>query len=261
MNKNNNNYTKIGEGDCKVIALHDWMGNTTNWDSLHAIIDRQAFSFAFMDIRGYGKALDTEGSYNSQEIVNDIIQLADSLGWDSFNIIGHSMTAMPVVSMLNSAYESRLKSMMLIAPVGPQGFALDAENAQFFTSIIQSEQVAATAYAAFTGNSLGSNWYKSKAKNLLAHTSKKAMHGYLNMWSTENFMDRVKGHSKPIQILYGKQDHPGFGLASLEANFGHFPNTEFIGIDNAGHYPMLQVPIYTLHLIEHYFLNHNSQIS
>lgn len=85
-----------GHGQQKVIALHDWMGNHHNWQGMLPFIDQNTFTYAFMDVRGYGLSKEITGRFDLHEIVSDIFNLANELGWDQFHLIGHSMTGMVV---------------------------------------------------------------------------------------------------------------------------------------------------------------------
>jgi len=245
-------HTLYGSGDEKVIALHDWMGDSSNWKGYTPYLDQDNYTYAFVDIRGYGSSIDTEGQYTSSEITQDIFTLASHLGWKNFHLIGHSMTAMAAQRMLIHDSKSRIKGLVLISPVPASGFPVDPETQKFFEQIITSADTAASAYGAFTSSKLSERWQLERANRLHKKTANNAMHGYLNMWLTENFQEEVMGNEKPMMILYGEQDHPGFQKEALSTNFSHYPNITFEAITNAGHYAMQQVPIYTATLIEKY---------
>ena len=73
--------TLCGMGSEHVLVLHDWNGDHTNYDLLLDYLDRATFTYAFADLRGYGKSKHLVGEYTVQEISRDCLRLADTLGW------------------------------------------------------------------------------------------------------------------------------------------------------------------------------------
>lgn len=84
-------YNLVGNGIEKIIALHSWMDDAESWNTTLPFLNTNDFTYIFMDARDYGKSKNIKGYFNSDEIANDVFTLADNLGWNKFNIIGHSM--------------------------------------------------------------------------------------------------------------------------------------------------------------------------
>ena len=59
-------------------------------------IDIEMFTYALVDLRGYGRSMDQTGERNEIEAAADTVALADHLGWDRFHLVGFSMTGMVV---------------------------------------------------------------------------------------------------------------------------------------------------------------------
>lgn len=78
-------HRRIGTGPVRVIVLHDWFGTSANWGSVLDHLDPEGFSYAFLDYRGYGERRDVPGRYSLGEIADDVLELADQLGWDTFS--------------------------------------------------------------------------------------------------------------------------------------------------------------------------------
>src|SRR5260221_244306 len=83
-----------GEGRRKVLVLHGWVGDHSIWRPTYPFLDEEAFSYAFMDYRGYGLSRTIAGDHSIAEIAMDAVGLADTLGWGHFSVIGHSMGGM-----------------------------------------------------------------------------------------------------------------------------------------------------------------------
>ena len=100
--------TPHGCGPEGVLVLHDWNGDHTNYDAMLAYLDTSTFSYAFADLRGFGRSRDVAGQYTLTEILRDCLNVADALGWRRFHIIGHSMTGIATQRIARGARE-RLK--------------------------------------------------------------------------------------------------------------------------------------------------------
>ncbi len=71
----------IGSGPTKVVAIHGWFADHRAYAPMFDILDTERFSYAFLDMRGYGNARDVEGNFTIAEVAGDAIALADGLGW------------------------------------------------------------------------------------------------------------------------------------------------------------------------------------
>ena len=70
----------IGSGDRHVLAVHGWFGSARGWGSLPDFLDRSAYTYAFMDLRGYGGRKQVAGEFTMEEAAADAIVLAGELG-------------------------------------------------------------------------------------------------------------------------------------------------------------------------------------
>lgn len=84
----------FGSGPEKVIVLHDWMGDSENYKYVRPWLDSTGFSYAFVDVRGYGRSKGLKGEYSTGEVAADTAKLADHLGWAKYHLVGHSMNGM-----------------------------------------------------------------------------------------------------------------------------------------------------------------------
>lgn len=89
-----NTYHRVGHGPHSVIVLHGWFGDAHAFAPMEAGLDGQAFSYIFMDSRGYGGMRGAAGAYTLDEVAGDALALADALDCASFSVVGHSMGGM-----------------------------------------------------------------------------------------------------------------------------------------------------------------------
>ena len=86
-------YLTVGSGDHHVLAVHGWFGSARGWGSLPDFLDGSAYTYVFLDLRGYGDRQQVAGEYTMEEAAADALAVADELGWDRFSVLGHSMGA------------------------------------------------------------------------------------------------------------------------------------------------------------------------
>lgn len=253
-------HTVYGSGDEKVIVLHDWMGDASNYDTMKPYLDKDKFTWIFADVRGYGNSLNIKGEYTVNEIAKDVFKLADSMGWKKFHIIGHSMNGMSIQRMALDDWISggkRLKSIIAITPVTADGYPADEDTRKFLFSAIHNKEVSEMAFGALTGKRLSATWGRVKTTQNLKSSSKEAMKAYYKMWLDTDFskeLSKAKVET-PILVIGGRNDLPGFQEEYYQKTFAKwYPNVTFKYITDAGHYPMYETPIYLASLIET-FLN------
>lgn len=84
-------HTTIGSGPTKVVVIHGWFWDHRVFGPIFDCLDGNRYTFAFIDIRGYGNSRHVSGEYSIGEVAADAIPLADQLGWHQFHVVGRSM--------------------------------------------------------------------------------------------------------------------------------------------------------------------------
>lgn len=124
-------FKQHGSGPEHILVMHDWLGDHTNYDPTLPYLDGARFTYAFVDLRGYGRSIHLTGAYTIDEIAADCISVADHLGWRRFHVVGHSMTGMATQRIAANA-PSRIKSAIAVCPISAAGNQLTHEAAAFF---------------------------------------------------------------------------------------------------------------------------------
>lgn len=109
------NYKRFGEGE-PLIILHGLMGMLDNWQRPAKMLDDD-FDVIIVDLRNHGHSPHSE-EMNYDLMLEDVIELMDDLGFDSANLLGHSMGG-KVVMKLAQKYPERVKKM-IVADIGPR---------------------------------------------------------------------------------------------------------------------------------------------
>ena len=96
-----------------TLALHGWLDNANTFDRLAPLLPE--LNLVALDFAGHGYS-DHRASgvhYASLLDIQDVLTVADQLGWNTFNLIGHSMGA-SVSSELSGMFPERVESVALI---------------------------------------------------------------------------------------------------------------------------------------------------
>ena len=135
----NISHTLIGSGDEKVIALHGWFSDHSGYAPMFDYLDGDSFSYAFMNYRGCGDAMEIPGDHTMDEIAADALTLADQLGWQKFHIVGHSMGG-KAAQKIAAIAPDRVKSAVCLTPVPAAAIPLDEDGHQLFYGAPENDQ-------------------------------------------------------------------------------------------------------------------------
>ena len=237
-----NPHQRVGDGAHQVIALHGWFGDRTAFAALWPHLDGAAFSYAFMDARGYGGAQDVAGDHTMDEIARDALALADALGWERFSLVGHSMGGKAIQQVLAVAPE-RVRALVGIAPVPASGVPFDERGWALFAGAADTPGNRRAIIDFTTGNRLTAVWLDAMVANSLRVSRRDAFAAYLGAWAKGDFHERIAGNPVPVRVLVGEHD-PALGAATMEQTWlKWYPNAKLETLANAGHYPIDETPI------------------
>jgi pimeloyl-ACP methyl ester carboxylesterase len=247
-------FSTLGHGPDGVLVLHDWLGDSRNYDAVRPWLDGTAFTYAFADLRGYGASCDLAATCSVEEIASDCLALADRLGWRQFHLVGHSMTGM-VTERLAVDAPARLKSAVAVCPVSAAGNKLDAATKAFFASTT-SDAAAFRRLIGFVSSGLGAGWAEAKLEQNRASVSSEISLRYLDMLTGTDFVADVQGAATPFLVVIGERD-PGLDEAAMRRTFfAWHPNVELAVVRNSGHYPMQECPPCFAAVIEAFLKKH-----
>jgi pimeloyl-ACP methyl ester carboxylesterase len=235
-------YHQVGNGEENVLVLHGWLGDSSVFEPMIPFLDTAAFTYVFMDYRGYGRSKTLTGAYTIAEIAEDALALVDTLGWERFHLLGHSMGGM-AVQWIAAEVPSRVKRMVGITPVPASGFPFDTQTEALFRGAKDNAANREMILMHTTGNRLSPAFGRVMAERSLTQTTPEAFEGYLTAWSATDFTDRVEGLAVPFRVIVGEHD-PAVTVALMnDTVMRWFPNTELTLLSGAGHYPMVETPL------------------
>lgn len=243
-------YREIGNGPTKVIVGHSWLADHQTFAPMFPYLDGNTYTFVFPDYRGYGKSLSHTGEFDAREMALDLIAVADSLGWDRFHLIGHSMSGQTAQWIAGSVeFGKRVESLTLICPVPAGGFPLDEGGAAFFGAAASSAEVRGQCASAVTGGRLGSVFSTFMSELSIASSTPEAISKYLRVWTDVDLSGDLVPYTGDVRIYIGQFDPVLTVDVAKEAILPHFPQATIETIEGAAHYPPLETPAYVANLL------------
>lgn len=249
-------HTLVGRGPHRVVVAHGWLGDSLTYSGIWPALDGARFSYAFVDCRGYGAARDLVGRYDLHEVGRDMLALADKLGWERFSVVGHSMSGMAVQSLAAGAAATRLRSMVGVCAVPASGAQFDDARYELFRRAPGDLAARRRIIDASTGERLSTRWLESMVVASEERILPTAMSCYLTAFAEDDFHQQLIGNAVPVKVFVGDHDR-GVSATLMEQTWCQwFKRCELEVLGNAGHYPMIEVPIYFAAALEGFLSQH-----
>ncbi|NMK49401.1 alpha/beta hydrolase [Achromobacter sp. Bel] len=234
-------FHRVGTGPHAVLVLHGWFGDARSFEPIEPWLSQDAYSYVFMDYRGYGGRRAVPGVYTIEEIALDALALADELGFRAFSLIGHSMGGMAIERIATLA-PGRVRGLVAIAPVPCGGIRYDTATRRLLEDAAGRAEHRKTIIDRSTGNRLPPAWVQWKAAYSAACASPDAFAAYLRAWADTDFGDEITGQHR-VKVLVGEHD-PTFNAALMaETYLRRYPLASLEVLEAAGHYPMNETPL------------------
>jgi len=233
----------IGSGDHHVLAVHGWFGSARGWGSLPDYLDGSRFTYAFMDLRGYGDRQQAGGEFTMAEAAADALALADDLGWDRFSLVGHSMGGKVIHQVLLQAPD-RVRKLVAVNPVPATSVPMDEQDWALFSGAAGDAGNRAAIIDFTTGNKLTTTFIDRLVQHSLDHSSVGAFGAYLQSWAKDDFSTSLKpDRDTPVKVIVGETDPALSAEVMKQTWLVFFPEAELTVLANAGHYPMFETPV------------------
>jgi pimeloyl-ACP methyl ester carboxylesterase len=234
----------VGSGGHHVVAVHGWFGSARGWGSLPQYLDGAAYTYAFMDLRGYGARKDVTGKYTLEEAAGDVLAVADELGWDRFSVIGHSMGGKIGHRVLEQA-PSRVRRLVGVNPVPAAATPMDEQTWGLFDGAAGNPGNRAAIIDFSTGSKLTPTFINGMVAHSVENSAVEAFAAYLRMWAREDFSGQVSqaGTGVPVKVIVGETDPAVSAEVARQTWLVYFPGADLEVMANAGHYPMFETPV------------------
>ena len=243
----------VGTGDTKVLMMHDWSCCTSTYDQCRPYLNTTEFTYAFVDLRGYGKSIELSGNFSVEEASSDILETLEALGWNEFHIVGHSMTGM-VAQRITLDAPDKVKSLIVTCAVSASGMPMDEEGWAFFVETTLNDEAYIELMRGVCMDKLSNGWLTFKMERNRVRSTPESRIGYLNMFSKTDFSSEVSSIFQPILVITGSNDTESLNADAMQQTFlSQHVNTDLIDIEGCGHYPMQECPPNFVSIVESFF--------
>ena len=238
----------LGNGERRVVVLNDWLCDTSTWDGTRAYLDGTRFTYAFVDLRGYGRSRGRAGAFDLREAASDVLGLAEALGWKRFALVGHSMSSLVVLQLAQAAPTvHRITRVVAIAPSPLGGFGVDDATLSGMQAAAGADDATRRAFIeqrfAAGGGRYTAGWAREKARRWVETSDAAAASAYVAMYARHGLPDRTTRITPPVLAITGEHDMEPMRRAAVAAALGPLCETlTVVSIADSGHYPMQETP-------------------
>ena len=232
-----------GHGPKKAIFMNGWLNRASDWADALAAIDPAACEIAVLDYRGYGTRRDVPGKFDFDEAAQDVLSMADSLGWQRFAMVGHSMGGMAIQRVALAA-PGRVSSLAGVAPVSAAGSRLTGDRLAMFEKAVTDDAARQRIVDFSTGGRLSAAWCAAVAQAAASAHLPQAIQAYLLQWGQGDFVQEAQAIQLPTLVMVGQYD-PTINTTTVASTWqAHHPHAAVQEVNGAGHYPMLEAPAF-----------------
>ena len=241
-----------------VLALHGWLDNSS---SFYALAPRlHNLHIVALDMAGHGQSAHRPGqmAYTPWDDINDVLAVADYLGWERFALLGHSRGAI-IGTLAAGAFPERFIALGLVEgllpePAKPQD--APKQLAAAITGLRAQQQKTPSVYPDLTiaikarergmfplsnaaASALTLRGVVSKADGYSWSTDPRLLAPSVIKLSAEQLGSFVNAVSAPVKLLLAED-----GLPKLYANYLHevkqFSHIDFEVLSGGHHLHMEQ---------------------
>lgn len=139
---------EAGAGQRPLLLVHGFTGAKEDFAPWLDPLAAAGWHAVAPDLRGHGLSSkpETESAYSFELMADDMLRLADALGWERFVLLGHSMGGMVVQFMVQAA-ASRLAGLILMDTAHGPLKHLDPDLIEAAVSIVRGQGMNALAAA------------------------------------------------------------------------------------------------------------------
>jgi pimeloyl-ACP methyl ester carboxylesterase len=246
---------EAGEGGRPLLLVHGFGGAKEDFaDHIDALAGR-GWHVVAPDLRGHGEATKPPSldDYSFDIFVEDVVGLADDLGWGRFTLLGHSMGGM-VAQVLALTYRHRLDGLILmdtshgpLPHVDPDLIALGRQ--------VALEEGMETLHQ-LTKEHAGADPLANEAHERLLRErpgyqefcDRKFLSSSVHMWAAmienlfaqEDRLDLLPALDMPTLVVVGELDSGMLGVSKAMADA--IPGADYAVIPDAGHSPQFENP-------------------
>ena len=244
---------EAGQGGRPLLLVHGFTGAKEDFGDWIGRFAHDGWWVVAPDLRGHGAAdqPDDEGAYSLATYADDLLALADVLGWDRFDLLGHSMGGM-VAQELVLRGPHRVGRLVLmdthhgpVEGVEPEAALLVADllrrdGLEAFLEMVASLPAAprAPSDARLRAERPGYAEFSDGKARRCATAMYIAMG--LELTSRPDRLDELRSLDLPTLVVVGAEDRDFVGAAERMA--AAIPGARHVVVPDAAHSPQFEHP-------------------
>ena len=248
-----------------VLALHGWLDNAASFVPLSRFFS-QLYVVA-LDLPGHGKSEHRQGvnAYHFIDFGTDVIHAINSLEFDRFTLLGHSLGA-GISALISSVIPDRVERLAMVEGIAPVTAPENHFNNQFRRHVDQSVKPPSEGISYSTTDQAARA--RQKAGDLSFHSAKLIVERNLQLtdegyqWRTDRVLrkpspvylteEHVKTYMNTIDcesLLIRSSDGIVLNWKSLHGRESYVNNLRIVDIDGGHHCHMDQPESVAEHLM------------
>ncbi len=243
---------EAGVGGRPLLLVHGYTGGRNDFEPVLGRLAAAGWHAVAPDLRGHGESddLDLEESYSLEIFAEDVLALADRLGWDEFVLWGHSMGGM-VAQVVTLAAPARVRGLVLMDTTHCET-PIDADLIELAVKIAREEgleriieiqreiedPLETAAYRHLCETVPG--FAERSENNTRACSAAMFVAMALQLTSPHDRLEALAGVSCPTLVLVGEEDAPFVEPSKRMA--ATIPNATLAILPEGGHSPQFEAP-------------------
>jgi pimeloyl-ACP methyl ester carboxylesterase len=246
---------EAGEGGRPILLVHGFTGAKEDMADWVGPLADQGWHAVAPDLRGHGGSdhPDAEDEYHPEVLAADLVALADALGWDRFDLLGHSMGG-ALAQLVVLAHPDRVGALVLVGTFHGRIRTLDPDLVALGQAIVRHGGMAALAQvlaarrdadpeaaAARRRMEAARPGYGDYADRRLLACSPRMWLGLVPRFlAWPETLAAMAAVTAPTLVLVGSEDEAM--RADCERLAATVPGARLVVFPGAGHSPQLEVP-------------------
>jgi len=246
---------EAGAGGRPLLVVHGFSGAKEDFADHLDRLGAAGWHVVAPDLRGHGNSDHPEGedAYRFGLFADDLLALADALGWDRFALLGHSMGGM-VAQFVALQAPTRVRALVLMDTSSGPPEGIEPEQVEIGAAVVRQQGMAVLCElqeAQAENDPLAtpaSVRLRRERPELVEYGHRNTLASAPDMWLSmttrmlgqDDRLDRLASLEMPVLVLVGEQDRPFVGSSERMAKA--IPGARLVVIPDAGHSPQVENP-------------------
>jgi pimeloyl-ACP methyl ester carboxylesterase len=216
-------------GGVPVLALHGWLDNAATFDRLAPLLP--GTHLVALDLAGHGFSANrsADSGYNIWQDIADLIEVAAALGWERFNLLGHSRGA-AIAALFAGTFPDRVERVVLIEGGVPILDAAEAAPTNLADALEASRMLRTKTGRTFAAREVaieeranGFSKVSTAAAEILATRSLREVPGGYRWHADQRLKAASEFHLTPEQAgaFFTRIEAPVLMFLAAESPFAH----------------------------------------